>query len=66
MWHWVTEHQSVFADIAIVWLAPLVVACFAGRFLRRVLTTDPQYARVVASNSDDRQDSKAERVRPAA
>jgi len=65
MLHWLSEHRVVFSDIALVWIAPVVLVRIAAKVFQKMQRRDKEHAAFVALPSDDRVTDK-ERSQTAA
>lgn len=64
MLHWISEHQAVFEDVALLWVAPVLLISIVARLFRQNLRADADYLRVTVEPGDDH-DAETDRSFPA-
>lgn len=66
MVRWIISHGSVFGDIALVWMVPVILVVALARILRHDYRGSEGYAPAVARPIGKNEAVGAERSRPAA
>jgi len=49
MWHWISEHRTVFGDIGLAWIAPVLLVSIAARLFRRTLFRETEEVGIIVA-----------------